>query len=135
MNGLLSIKEAATYCQNLPVNLLSQPVWLGTGPAFVRVSEKRIFFRIADLEAWMEPGNTLRLKKKDAGHEYLDPAIWAPVPIAPMPMLAYLRVCVLSRSAKRMPKWKFRVSPDIVTEVQRRSSSFAAAFHCKAVLA
>ena len=64
----------------------------------------------------------------------LDPAIWAPMPIAPMPMLAYLRVCVLSRSAKRMPKWKFRVSPDTVTEVQRRSSSFAAAFHCKAVV-
>ena len=30
----------------------------------------------------------------------LDPAIWAPVPIAPMPMLACLRVCILSRSAK-----------------------------------
>ena len=64
----------------------------------------------------------------------LDPAIWAPMPIAPMPMLAYLRVCVLSRSAKRMPKWKFRVSPDIVTEVQPRPSSFAAVFHCKAVV-
>ena len=25
MNRLLSIKEAATYCQNLPLNLLSQP--------------------------------------------------------------------------------------------------------------
>ena len=61
----------------------------------------------------------------------LDPAIWAPVPIAPMPMLAYLRVCILSRSAKRMPKWKFRVSPDIVTEVQPRPDSFAAVFRCR----
>ena len=64
----------------------------------------------------------------------LDPAIWAPVPIAAMPMLAYLRVCVLSRSSKRMPKWKFRVSPDIVTQVQPRPSSFAAVFHCKAIV-
>jgi hypothetical protein len=64
----------------------------------------------------------------------LDPAIWAPVPIAPMPMLAYLRVCILSRSAKRMPKWKFRVSPDIVTEVQPRPNSFAALFCCKAIV-
>ena len=64
----------------------------------------------------------------------LDPAIWAPVPIAPMPMLAYLRVCILSRSAKRMPKWKFRVSPDIVTEIQPRPDSFAALFRCKAIV-
>ena len=64
----------------------------------------------------------------------LDPAIWAPVPIAPMPMLAYLRLCILGRSAKRMPKWKFRVSADIVTEVQPRPNSFAALFCCKAIV-
>jgi hypothetical protein len=64
----------------------------------------------------------------------LDPAIWAPVPIAPMPMLAYLRVCVVSRSVKRMPKWKFRVSADIVTQFQPRPSSFAALFCCKAIV-
>jgi hypothetical protein len=60
----------------------------------------------------------------------LDPAIWAPVPIAPMPMLAYLRVRILSRSAKWMPKWKLRVSPDIVAEVQPRPNSLAALFRC-----
>jgi hypothetical protein len=49
-------------------------------------------------------------------------------------MLAYLRVCILSRSAKRMPKWKFRVSPDIVTEIQPRPDSFAALFRCKAIV-
>jgi hypothetical protein len=64
----------------------------------------------------------------------LDPAIWAPVPIAPMPMLAYLRVCVVSRSVERMPKWKFRISADVVTQVQPRPSSFAALFCCKAVV-
>lgn len=50
-----------------------------------------------------------------------------------MPMLAYLRVCVVSRSAKRMPKWRLRVSPDIVTEVQPRPAN-AATFKCKAIV-
>ena len=63
----------------------------------------------------------------------LDPAIWAPVPIAPMPMLAYLRVCILSRSAKRMPKWKFRVSPDIVTEATKGPALWRK--QCRAVVA
>jgi hypothetical protein len=61
-------------------------------------------------------------------------AIWQPMPIARMPMLAHLRVCVTSRTTKRMPKWKFRVSADIVTEVQPRPNSFAAVFHCKAIV-
>ena len=33
-----------------------------------------------------------------------------------------------------MQKWKFRAAPDIVTEVQPRPNSFAAAFHCKAIV-
>jgi hypothetical protein len=69
MNRLLSVKEAATYCQNLPLTYFRNQVRLGTGPAFVRVSEKRIFFRIADLEAWMVTWAHTTPKKKDAGRE------------------------------------------------------------------
>jgi hypothetical protein len=69
MDRLLSIKEAATYCQSLPLTYFRNQVRLGTGPAFVRVSEKRIFFRIADLEAWMVTWAHTMPKKKDAGHE------------------------------------------------------------------
>jgi hypothetical protein len=38
--------------------------------------------------------------------------------IEPMPLLASLRDAVLMRSEKRMPKWKFRVADDIVTQIQ-----------------
>ena len=69
MNRLLSIKEAAIYCQNLPLTYFRNQVRLGTGPAFVRVSEKRIFFRIADLEAWMVTWAYTTPKKKEAGRE------------------------------------------------------------------
>ena len=68
MNGLLNVKDAAAYCENLPVTYFRNQV-IGTGPAFVRVSEKRIFFRIADLEAWMVTWAHTTPKKKDAGHE------------------------------------------------------------------
>jgi hypothetical protein len=69
MNRLLSVKEAATYCQNLPLTYFRNQVRLGTGPAFVRVSEKRIFFCVADLEAWMQAWEHTTPKKKDAGRE------------------------------------------------------------------
>jgi hypothetical protein len=68
MNRLLSVKEAATYCQNLPLTYFRNQVRLGAGPAFVRVSEKRIFFRIGDL-AWMVTWAHTTPKKKDAGRE------------------------------------------------------------------
>ena len=64
----------------------------------------------------------------------LDCAIWTPVAIAPMPMLAYLRACVASRTTKRMPKWKFRVAADVVAHIQPRPGSFAPSFNCKAVV-
>ena len=69
MNGLLNVKEAAAYCQNLPVNYFRNQFKLGTGPAFVRVSAKRIFFCVADLEAWMQTWEHTTPKKKDAGRE------------------------------------------------------------------
>ena len=69
MNGLLSVKDAAAYCQNLPVNYFRNQIKLGTGPAFVRVSAKRIFFCVADLEAWMQTWEHTTPKKKDAGRE------------------------------------------------------------------
>lgn len=53
----------------------------------------------------------------------IDRAIWNPVAIPPMPMLAALREAVLARSTKRMPKWKFRVAPDIVAQIQPRPAT------------
>ena len=49
---------------------------------------------------------------------YLDPSLWWPMPITPMPMLAALRDAVLMRSTKRMPKWKFRAADDVVLKIQ-----------------
>ena len=53
MNRLLTMRDAATYCQNLPLTYFRNQIKLGAGPAYVRVSPKRIFFHPADLEAWM----------------------------------------------------------------------------------
>ena len=53
----------------------------------------------------------------------LDPAIWAPVPIAPLHMLSALRGAVLARATKRMPKWKFRVADDVVVQMQPRPAT------------
>ena len=53
MNDLLDIRRAAAYCGNLPLSYFRNQIKLGTGPAFVRVSAKRIFFRAGDLETWM----------------------------------------------------------------------------------
>ena len=67
MNGLLNVKDAAAYCQNLPVNYFRNQIKLGTGPAFVRVSAKRIFFCVADLEAWMQTWEHTTPKKEGCG--------------------------------------------------------------------
>jgi hypothetical protein len=69
MNGLLNVKDAAAYCENLPVTYFRNQIKLGTGPAFVRVSRKRIFFCVADLEAWMQTWEHTTPKKKDTGRE------------------------------------------------------------------
>jgi hypothetical protein len=53
MNRLLTMRDAATYCQNLPLTYFRNQIRLGTGPAYVRVSPKRIFFYVAALETWM----------------------------------------------------------------------------------
>ena len=48
----------------------------------------------------------------------LDKAIRQPVPIAPMPILAHLRICVTSRTTKRMPKWKIEFKPFVIPHEQ-----------------
>lgn len=53
MNKLLTMRDAATYCQNLPLTYFRNQIRLCAGPAYVRISPKRVFFHIADLEAWM----------------------------------------------------------------------------------
>ena len=59
--------------------------------------------------------------------------------IAPIPKLAELREAVLARSEKRQPKWGFRISDDVVMELQPQpclllSASLAAKGHRQAVL-
>jgi hypothetical protein len=54
MNKLLDRKQAAEYCHNLPLRYFNNQLRLGNGPAFVRISPKRIYFQDVDLDAWME---------------------------------------------------------------------------------
>ena len=49
-----------------------------------------------------------------------DPSFWEPHPIAPIAALAELRAHVLRRSTKRCPKWKFRLAPDLIVQLQPR---------------
>jgi len=49
---------------------------------------------------------------------HLPPDFWQPIPIQPIPTLATLRNMVLERSTKRMPRWKFRLSDDMVVQIQ-----------------
>jgi hypothetical protein len=63
------------------------------------------------------------------------------LPIEPMPPLAALRDAVLQRSDKRMPKWSFRIAPDIVTQIQpkpdkrtRKNWDALPWFDCRAVV-
>jgi hypothetical protein len=46
--------------------------------------------------------------------------IWQKVPLEPLPLLAELRERVLTRNAKRCPKWGFRLTPDLVIQLQPR---------------
>jgi len=48
---------------------------------------------------------------------------FSPMPMEPMPTLAALRDAVLMRSDKRMPKWKFRLASDIVTQIQPKPAT------------
>jgi hypothetical protein len=44
---------------------------------------------------------------------------WDPIPIVEIPTsLAKLRDLVPDRSAKRAPKWSFRLAPDLVIQIQ-----------------
>jgi hypothetical protein len=59
--------------------------------------------------------------------------------MAPVPTLAVLREAVLARSEKRSPKWKFRLAPDLVVEIQPkpvivRNPQKLLLFKCAAVL-
>jgi hypothetical protein len=53
MDRFLNREEAAAYCHGLPLKFFNNQLRLGNGPAFVRVSPKRVFFRTPDLDAWM----------------------------------------------------------------------------------
>jgi hypothetical protein len=59
---------------------------------------------------------------------------WDPIPIPPQPLLAHLRTRVLERSEKRSPKWKFRLAPDLVLQVQPKLTTALLRFDCKAVM-
>jgi hypothetical protein len=58
---------------------------------------------------------------------------FAKMPIKPAPMLTELRSMVLARSEKRSPKWKFRLSPDLVLQIQPKLTTALLKFECVAV--
>jgi hypothetical protein len=67
----------------------------------------------------------------------LDRAIWTAAYMAPMPILTALRDAVFVRSAKRMPKRKFRVASDVVVQILPRPDSElirGSAFDCRAMV-
>ena len=58
---------------------------------------------------------------------------WAPVPIRPAPLLAELRDLVLTRSEKRALKWKWRLAPDVVLQIQPKLTLALLKFECRAI--
>ena len=52
MRALLDIKQAATYA-GLPEVFFRNQLRLGRGPVALKVSPRRTFFAVGDLEAWM----------------------------------------------------------------------------------
>ena len=63
----------------------------------------------------------------------LDPAFWISTPIAPIPTPARLRNLVLERSEQRSPKWKFRLAPDLVLQIQPKLTTALLRFECLAL--
>src|SRR5262245_57889902 len=58
---------------------------------------------------------------------------WTATPIKPAPMLAELGEMVLTRSESRSPKWKFRLAPDLVVQIQAKLTRALLKFHCLGV--
>ena len=58
---------------------------------------------------------------------------WDPVSLPPIPFLQSLYDAVLERSEKRMPKWKFRLAPDVVLEIQPKLTRAGRLFHWQAI--
>jgi hypothetical protein len=59
---------------------------------------------------------------------------WSPVSIKPAPALAELHKMVFERSEKRSPKWKFRLAPDLVLQIQPKLTRRALfKFECRAI--
>lgn len=52
----------------------------------------------------------------------LDERYWQPRTLAPIPTLADLREQVLRRSERRCPKWKFRLGPELILQLQPKPS-------------
>jgi predicted DNA-binding transcriptional regulator AlpA len=52
-------KQAAQAC-GISVATLRRAVAKGTGPAVVRLSERRIAYRIRDLRAWLDANTAVR---------------------------------------------------------------------------
>src|SRR6516225_1932121 len=59
---------------------------------------------------------------------------WTPIAIPPQPLLVDLRSRVFERSEKRSPKWKFRLVPDLILQIQPKLSTALARFECLAIL-
>lgn len=63
-------------------------------------------------------------------------ALWVPADIPPSPMLAQLARDVFAKSEQRTPKWKFRISSDLIVQIQPKPSSKRLMwFDCHAIVA
>jgi hypothetical protein len=63
----------------------------------------------------------------------MQPEFWHPTPIPPPRDLAELRAYVLPRSEKRSPRWRFRLAPDLVVQIQPKLTQSYARFECTAL--
>jgi hypothetical protein len=58
---------------------------------------------------------------------------WAPIHLPEIPFLQTLYDAVLTHSEKRMPKWKFRLAPDVMLEIQPKLTRAGRLFHWQAL--
>jgi hypothetical protein len=71
-------------------------------------------------------GNNMILTERDTARR-LPEGFWGSATIKPIPKLEELRDQVLTRSTKRMPKWKFRLDNDLIVQIQPKVSDY---FEC-----
>ena len=62
-----------------------------------------------------------------------DQSFWPAVRLPEIPFLQSIYDGVLERSEKRMPKWKFRLAPDVIMQIQPKLTRAGRLFHWTAL--